>query len=324
MRLTEETINDAFAIEWFCKFDTLLKIFLKNSEGIFGGVVRDYILPCKSSLLDIHKFNSLKSIIKKNKYFEFHDFDVLVKDEEQIEIIKNCIEKSEIGTFCYKYICNDEEKEIHSYQQFVMMIEVKDWCTENYDYNFQIDFVIKHKCVSMSDFNVNNIIYSKNGYSILDNSHYFRHWVLNNEERLKQQSNNINYFNWYSPMMIDVCVQLVEKSIEKKEAYFIGFYTPNLVNFDKITYRFNKLMNREYTFIELYECNNISYSIDFDDKCDRDICSICHDSMRDDNIKIRSKCCGDKNRFHLSCIWKWVQHANRPSCPLCRTTWKWV
>jgi hypothetical protein len=64
MRFTEENIDQPFAVEWFCLFNKLLNIFLKNSKGIFGGVIRDYILPCKSLLLDPHKFDSLKILVK--------------------------------------------------------------------------------------------------------------------------------------------------------------------------------------------------------------------------------------------------------------------
>jgi hypothetical protein len=328
MRFTEENIDQPFAVEWFYTFNKLLNIFLKNSKGIFGGVIRDYILPCKSLLLDPHKFDSLKMLVKKNKYIVFNDLDILINDKEQMMNIYNIIEKSEICEFCSEPRYNSKGKEIHGYDAYKMIIFANS-CIKGYDeYRFNIDLVVHHTYGNNNcDFNVNNIIYTKNGYDILDYSDHFKKWVINSDERLIAQSNNINDFNWNSFMMKDICVQLIEKNIENKEAYFIrNVYRMDELDVEMIHNRFEKLLIRDYQINEFYITKNISYFTHIKNNEDIDICSICCENIEDLNIKYLTNCCDNGgNIFHLNCISKWIFNREKPNCPLCKKDWvPWV
>jgi hypothetical protein len=304
MIITKTNIDSPETLEWFIHFQSLLKLLITQSHSIFGGIVRDYLVPCSLLFQNKYKFQTIKKIIEKYDSILINDFDVQVKSFEQANsIIKNIRNLSNV-----KKITRKNNIEYNDYPQYIISTEIVFTCCIGNDIKFMIDFV-KVSDITSVDFNVNNLQWFNNsGFKLIQKSKEFYKLVYNNINELSHIE--FNDIDWNDPIFEKACINFICNQILEKKAYFIKNRLNNTC--EKIKERFKKLWIHGFKFYE-FKYGNINCFITDSDFHHDDPCAICIDKIENNFIVIKTPC---NHIFHLECIDRWSKQ--KPSCPVCR------
>jgi hypothetical protein len=304
MLITKDNINTPETLEWFINFQTLLKLLISESYSIFGGIVRDYLVPCSALLQNKYKFNSLIKIVDNYGSLLINDFDIQVKSLEHANLIIRNIR----NLLNVKKIYKKNKIEYNEYSQYIISVEIVFNSCIGKDIIFMIDFV---KCTEVNsvDFSVNNLQWINNyGFKLIQKTENFYKWIYDNNTNIL----NIEFHNidWNDPEFEKLCINFISNQIIKKEAHFIKNKLNNTPV--KIKERFKKLWSHGFIFSE-FKYGNINCFLTNEHFNHDDPCTICFDKFEKNVIVLKTNC---DHIFHIDCIYKWNKQKN--SCPICR------
>ena len=362
MIVDHTNIDTPETVEWFMLFQSLIRLFESSAYGIFGGVVRDYMVPCTSNLLNVYKYSSLQEMVKMYGAFEFHDFDVCVPSLDHAKSVINTISARLVPKEILPLpVISYDNSETMSINCIFAPI-----CGKA-DIIFKIDLVNMNSIRKTIDFTVNNLMWTAHsGLVIMQFTDLFCEWVASTEPRIKAQGLKATEVDWTCIYIDRACIDLVCANILSRKAVFIKDTMECSV--DTLVTRFAKLLDRGYT-IERFEHSGISAYVslsanptaltcgDVDAKCiicmepfieelpnnecspEHNECSPEHKEcspeqatapksatlidFKNNQIISRTSC---GHIYHLICLYTWLkkqQHEqHRAYCPTCRTVIK--
>jgi hypothetical protein len=310
MKIDRENLHTKETVEWFTCFQRIFAVLINHTNGIFGGVIRDYIAPCHRLLCEPDQFSSLERLVNKFGGIEINDIDVNINSMNELEDIINII----ADTLSPADIIQSTRCCCKSIYSTPIIIDMKSYLQKN-NIPFRIDFVDVSMFSNFVDFNINNLIYTKyREFELLHHCDEFYNSVMKNDPVFKENQIEINKDNRSKDYTQDACIQHILTNILQRKARFIN--TDNIYDQLIVITRFGKLIKHGYTI----EDNHIDCikEVNESDNHNNDMCSICH-NCDNNTLTIRTTC---GHFYHLSCLHQWIETKNikceKSNCPNCR------